>query len=687
MSSEKDDLRRIRALSAQLHQHNFRYYILDDPQISDAKYDRLLRDLQALEQRYPDAVHAESPTQKVGAEWRPEDFVADRLPPVQHGVPMLSLENAMGTDDAVKWIDRVRRGLELEDGDANPPLTIEYKFDGVAVSILYEDGVLVRGATRGDGLTGEEVTGNVRTIRSVPQQLDDQHPPARIELRGEAILKHADFDALNQSRSAEEGLFANPRNAAAGTLRQLDPRISAKRPLDVFIYGVGDQQGIDLSSQQQLVDRLPRWGFLASPFLRSVNSTEQLLEIYQEVLDSREDLPFDIDGLVIKVEGAKLREQLGVRARSPRWAIALKFPPRQETTRLLDIQVQVGRTGALTPVAHLEPVVVGGVTVSRAGLHNPKEIDRKGLKIGDQVVVQRAGDVIPQVVKPIESLRDGTEKEYHFPEQCPACFQRVWCPEGEVIPHCQNLQCPAQVRGRIEHFASRRALDIDGLGEKLIDQLVTEGLVKTPSDLYRLDVDAVAALERMAQKSAENLIAALEQTKERPFARLLHALGIRHVGERVAELIVEHYRDIDSLLAADADQIEAIDEVGPAIAASLVDFFSREPVLQEIEALRQAGVQLKAQGPARPLDENAPLANMTVVITGILPNLSRDQAKDLVSRNGGKITSSVSKNTSLLVAGEKAGSKREKAEKLGVEVIDEAELIRRIDESTDPSGS
>lgn len=681
MSSEKDDLRRIRALSAQLHQHNFRYYILDDPQISDAEYDRLLQDLQALEQRYPDAVHADSPTQKVGAQWGPEDFIADRLPPVQHGVPMLSLENAMGTDAVLQWVERVRRGLELQDEDANPPLTVEYKFDGVAVSILYEDGILVRAATRGDGLVGEEVTGNVRTIRSVPQQLTDKNPPACVELRGEAILLHADFDAMNRSRSAEQGLFANPRNAAAGSLRQLDPRISAKRPLDVFIYGVGDQQGIDLSSQKQLVDRLPGWGFLASPFLRSVDSTEQLLAIYQEVLESREQLPFDIDGLVIKVEGVELREQLGMRARSPRWAIALKFPPRQETTRLLEIQVQVGRTGALTPVAHLEPVVVGGVTVSRAGLHNPQEIERKGLKIGDQVVVQRAGDVIPQVVKSIESLRDGTEKDYHFPDKCPACSEQVWCPEGEVIPHCQNLQCPAQIRGRIEHFASRRALDIDGLGEKLIDQLVTEGLVKTPSDLYRLQLDAVAGLERMAQKSAENLITALDQTKQRSFCRLLHALGIRHVGERVAQLIVDSQRDIDTLMAASSETLEQIDEVGPAIAASVADFFSRDSVRQEIEVLRTAGLKMKADGPPAGEALAGPLSGLTVVITGTLPNLSRDQAKALVLAAGGKVTGSISKSTDLLLAGDKAGSKMEKANKLEVEVIDEAEFQRRIDET------
>ncbi|MEE2883109.1 MAG: NAD-dependent DNA ligase LigA [Planctomycetota bacterium] len=684
MSSEKDDLRRIRALSAQLHQHNFRYYILDDPQISDAEYDRLLRELQTLEEGYPEAVSADSPTQKVGASWSPEDFVAERLPPVEHAVPMLSLENAMEPEELREWLSRVRKGLELDDDAADPPLTVEYKFDGVAVSILYEDGVLIRAATRGDGLVGEEVTGSVRTIRSVPAMLQGETPPATVELRGEAILKTADFEALNASRGDDENLFANPRNAAAGTLRQLDPRVAAQRPLDVIIYGVGEQQGIDLSSQEDLFEMLPKWGFAATPFFHKVTSSDQLLTIYDQVLESRDDLPFEIDGLVIKVEGASLRETLGMRARSPRWAVALKFPPRQETTRLLDIQVQVGRTGALTPVAHLEAVEVGGVTVSRASLHNPNEIEQKGLMIGDTVIIQRAGDVIPQVVKPVESLRDGTEQPYQFPENCPACAESVWCPEGEVIPHCQNLQCPDQIRGRIEHFASRRALDIDGLGEKLIDQLVTEGLVKTPSGLYQLEVDQLAALERMAQKSAENLIAALEQTKQRSFARLLHALGIRHVGERVAELIVESQRDIDTLMAASPETLEQIDEVGPAIAASVADFFSRASVRQEIESLRDAGLKMKADGSAASHDTDGPLSGLTVVITGTLPSLSRDEAKALVIAAGGKVTGSVTNSTDLLLAGEKAGSKLEKAQKLDIEVVDEAQLRQRIDAGEAP---
>ncbi|MAJ28443.1 hypothetical protein CBD41_03395 [bacterium TMED181] len=677
MSNENDDLRRIRSLSAMLHQHNFRYYILDDPQISDAEYDRLLVELGNLESQYPEAVSADSPTRKVGVTWTPEDFVAEKLPSVDHRVPMLSLENAMGTDEVRDWVERVRKGLELNENESDPALTVEYKFDGVAISLLYEDGVLVRAATRGDGVTGEEVTGTARTIRSVPHQLKTDSPPPRIELRGEVVLQNADFDALNASRSQEEGLFANPRNAAAGTLRQLDPRIAAKRPLDVFIYGIGDQEGIDLSVQQDLVKSVEEWGFQPCPFLREASGAEELIAIYEEVMEVRDDLPFDIDGLVIKVQGAELREQLGMRARSPRWAVALKFPARQETTQLIDIQVQVGRTGALTPVAHLEPVNVGGVTVSRAGLHNPKEIARKDLRIGDHVVIQRAGDVIPQVVKPVDSLRDGTQLPYEFPDSCPECNSAVVYPEEEIIPYCDNFECPAQIRGRLEHFVSRRALDIDGLGEKLIDQLVTEKLVTVPSDLYTLKVEQLSNLERMAIKSAENLLKALANSKSRPFARVLHALGIRHVGERVAELIVDDLADIETLMSAEEERLAQIEGLGEIIARSVVAFFANPAVKNEIHLLKNAGLTFHQEKVMAESGEGA-FSGLTVVITGTLPTLSRDEAKNQVIAAGGKVVGSVSSKTDVLLAGEKAGSKLKKATDLGIEVIDEDELLRRI---------
>ncbi|MBA4685357.1 MAG: NAD-dependent DNA ligase LigA, partial [Planctomycetes bacterium] len=510
-------------------------------------------------------------------------------------------------------------------------------------------------------------------------QLKDKTPPPRIELRGEVVLQNADFEALNASRSQEEGLFANPRNAAAGTLRQLDPRIAAKRPLDVFIYGIGDQEGIDLSVQKDLIDHIERWGFQPCPFLREASGADELIAIYEEVMEVRDDLPFDIDGLVIKVQGAELREQLGMRARSPRWAVALKFPARQETTKLLDIQVQVGRTGALTPVAHLEPVNVGGVTVSRAGLHNPKEIARKDLRIGDDVVIQRAGDVIPQVVKPVDSLRDGSQKPYEFPTSCPECNGAVHYPEEEIIPYCDNFQCPAQIRGRLEHFASRRALDIDGLGEKLIDQLVTEGLVTVPSDLYSLSVEQVAGLDRMAVKSAENLLAALEVSKGRPFSRVLHALGIRHVGERVAELIVDDTLDIDTLMAADEERLAQIEGLGEIIARSIVAFFELPAVQNEIKVLRDAGLTFHQEKDETSGTDGA-FSGLTVVITGTLPTLSRDDAKQKIIASGGKVVGSVSSKTDLLLAGEKAGSKLKKATDLGIEVIDEEELLNRVGE-------
>ncbi|NCF99490.1 MAG: NAD-dependent DNA ligase LigA [Planctomycetia bacterium] len=679
MSSEINDLRRIRALSAKLHQHNLRYYILDDPQISDAEYDVLLRELQNLEALYPDAISHDSPTQKVGVTWTPEDFVADKLPSVEHSVPMLSLENAMGPEEVRDWVDRVRKGLALGEEDADPLLTVEYKFDGAAISILYEDGVLIRAATRGDGMTGEDVTGTARTIRSVPHQLQDDSPPTLIELRGEVILKNADFEAFNASRSQEEGIFANPRNAAAGTLRQLDPRVAATRPLDVFIYGIGDQEGIDLSVQQNLVDHIQRWGFLPCPFLREVQGADALVEVYEEVMEVRETLPFDIDGLVIKVQGADLRDQLGMRARSPRWAIALKFPARQETTRLVDIQIQVGRTGALTPVAHLEPVNVGGVTVSRAGLHNPKEIARKDLRIGDHVVIQRAGDVIPQVVKPIDSLRDGQQVPFQFPDKCPECEGPVHYPDEEIIPYCDNLQCPAQIRGRIEHFASRRALDIDGLGEKLIDQLVTENLITRPADLYQLTVEQISGLDRMAVKSAENLLASLEVSKNRPFSRVLHGMGIPHVGERVAELVIDEIENIDALLEATEERLAEIEGLGEIIARSIVEFFAKNSVQEEIDLLRKSGLTLH-QDKVEATGATAPLFGLTVVITGTLPTLSRDEAKQRVIAAGGKVVGSVSNKTDLLVAGEKAGSKLKKANELGIEVLDEEQFLSRISE-------
>lgn len=696
MNAPPDPSSRVRSLRALIRHHNFRYYVLDDPEVSDAEFDRLFRELQTLEEQHPELDDPESPTHKVGSSWTPEEFVADSLPPVTHRVPMLSLENAMNLEEFAEWLERVRKGLP---GEEEVPLSVEYKMDGVAVEVIYEEGVLVEGSTRGDGVTGEEITTNLRTIRTLPPRLTGDSP-TRLELRGEVFMPLAEFAAMNASRSAEEGLFANPRNSTAGTLRQLDPRIAASRPLEIVLYGVGVAEGVaeglDLESQQNLFAALPRWGFRAPSFHRVVTELDEVEAIYHEVELARDGLPFEIDGLVVKVEGGERRRRLGVRSRSPRWAIALKFPPRQETTRLEAVEWQIGRTGALTPVAHLAPVVLSGVTVSRATLHNPKEIERKGVLIGDRVLVQRAGDVIPEVVKAIEEGRDGSETPVELPERCPSCDEPIWYPEEEIVPTCQNIHCPAQIRGRLRHFASRRALDIDGLGAKLIDQLVDREIVRKPSELYLLDAETLADLDRMAEKSATNLILAIDETRDRPVARLLHAIGIRHVGETVARLLIEQFRDLDVLAAAKPEEMVEIDGIGPEIAATVADFFAREENRTELAALKAAGLRWREEGPphAPPGDVSddvsddgeRPLAGMTIVLTGTLPTWTRDEAKAQVIAAGGKITGSVSKKTALVVAGENAGSKLEKARSLGVEVVDEVGL-RKILEGEHPSST
>ena len=669
--------RQLAALRAELHHHNFAYHILDAPVISDREYDKLFRKLEKLEEAHPEYHDPDSPTQKVGGSWVPEDFVAETLPKVAHRLPMLSLENVENEEELTDWTGRVARGLPE---DTEVTYTVEYKMDGVAVELIYEKGVFVLGLTRGDGVEGEDITGNLRTVRSIPHRLP-KGAPELLELRGEVYMDSVGFAEMNARRSAEEGLFANPRNATAGTLRQLDPRIAADRPLSILMYGVGTLEGIAAPSQSELInERLAEWGFPAAPFFRTAATVEEIEAIYEEVAAGRDDLPFEIDGLVIKVDDPALREQLGARSRAPRWAVAYKFPPRQATTRLLDIGVQVGRTGAITPVAHLEPVEVGGVIVQRATLHNPKEIARKEVKIGDVVVVQRAGDVIPEVVKAVHERRTGEERDFVLPPNCPECDEPISFPEDEIVPHCVNIGCPAQVRGRLRHFASRRALDIEGLGEKLIDQLVTVDLVRTPADLYSLPLEEVANLDRMGQKSAENLLEAIDKSRTLPLSRVLHALGIRNVGEHVAKVLARWFGHLDPMRQSDQESLEAIDEVGPIIAETLVDFFGREENQREIERLREAGLNFEEPGIPGSVaaaageeadGEAAPLAGYTFVITGTLSRRSRDEAKAEVEERGGRVSGSVSKKTNYLVAGEKAGSKLTKAESLGIPVLDE----------------
>ncbi|MEM7262128.1 MAG: NAD-dependent DNA ligase LigA [Planctomycetota bacterium] len=673
--------RQVRALREQVHYHNFRYHVLDDPEITDAEYDALFRELEALEQAHPELDDPKSPTHQVGVTWTPEDFVLDSRATVRHRQPMLSLENTTDRESFTEWLERAQRVLEDQTGF---PLAVEYKMDGVAVELVYEEGVLTLASTRGDGIQGEDITANVRTIRTIPLRLQGD-APSLLELRGEAYLSKKAFASINAGRTAEEGLFANPRNATAGTLKQLDPRVTAARPLDIVVYGTGEVEGRDGYTQAELAQMLPTWGFAPPPFQNIVTEVDDVMAIYDRTEEERDDLPFDIDGLVIKVDDLALRRELGTRSRSPRWAVALKFPARQASTELEAIEIQVGRTGALTPVAHLAPVEVGGVVVRRATLHNPKEIARKDVRIGDTVVIQRAGDVIPEVVKPVESKRTGSEVEFTMPERCPSCDQPIHFPEDEIVPTCQNVQCPEQVKGRLSHFASRRALDIDGLGEKLIEQLVDSRHVETPADLFSLDLETLLSLERMGEKSSQNLLDAIDAVREAPLARLVHGLGIRNVGESVATILAEYFGSLDAIMNATAEEITPIEGVGPIIAQTVIDYFSHEGNRAQIERLRDAGLKFKGEIRAKPTaPEDSPISGKKFVITGTLSRFTRDEAKSKVIAHGGKVSGSVSKKTDYLLAGEKAGSKLEKAEELEVTVLDEAaflELLGETDES------
>ncbi len=668
----KDPRNRISELRELINHHNYRYYVLDDPEVSDAEYDRLLRELEALEEAHPELVTPDSPTQRVGA------APADEFKPVEHAVPMLSLGNEMDEDGIRKWYtDRVLKPLGVA-GDVE--LVAEPKLDGLAVELVYENGVLTSGSTRGDGFTGEDVTSNIRTIRSVPQHLIEKGGtvPSLLEARGEVYMEKKRFDDMNR-RQAEAGekLFANPRNAAAGSLRQLDPRITASRPLDIFLYGVGRVTGARFETHAESLDFLRSVGLKTVRQSRVCKSIDEALEYYREMMSRRDDLPYETDGVVLKVNDLEQQEALGVRSRSPRHAIAAKFPARQETTKLLDITVQVGRTGALTPVAELEPVRVGGVEVRRATLHNEDEIARKDVRIGDTVVIQRAGDVIPQVVMPITERRTGREKKFKMPKKCPVCGADATRPEGDAVRRCVGIACPAQLRGTIEVFASKGAMDIEGLGTKLVEQIVDGGRVKDPADLYGLTLEDWAGLERMAEKSAQNLLDALEASKERPLSRVLFALGIRNVGEHVADILASHFAGIDAVVSASVEQLEEIGEVGPIVAQSVVDFFSNEANREVVERLKQAGLTALAGGGAAVVEAKGDaFAGQTFVFTGKLEQMTRNEAEEKVRQLGGRAASSVSKKTDYVVAGPGAGTKLAKAEQLGVAVISEDDFLK-----------
>ena len=656
---------KIENLREQLNYHSHRYYVLDQPEISDAEYDRMFRELQALENQYPETITPDSPTQRVGA------LPAKEFGTVSHTIPMLSLDNALNEEEFLDFDERVKKGLGII---SDIEYVCEPKLDGLAVELVYENGLLIEGSTRGDGTTGENITQNVRTINSIPLKLlqGSIEIPPRLEVRGEVILGIDQFENLNKKRQEQgEQTFANPRNAAAGSLRQLDPKITASRPLDIFCYGLGQTEGISFESHWQSLEMLKTFGLKINPNIRICKNVKEVLKYYSDISDQRESLPYEIDGVVIKVNNIQQQLELGIRSRSPRWAIAYKFPARQETTQIKDIIVQVGRTGALTPVAIMEPVNVGGVEVSRATLHNQDEIDAKDVRIGDWVVIERAGDVIPKVVHVITSKRNGSEQKFTLPENCPVCGAETIRPEGEAIKRCINIACPAQIKERIYHFAAKRAMDIDGLGSKLVDQLVEKKLLKDVSDLYFLTKEQLANLERMAEKSAENILASIEKSRQQTIDRILFALGIRFVGEHVAKVLVKAFGSLEKISLATREELEATHEIGPQVAESIVEFFSNKENHNLLERLDKGGVQIKAT--VEKQGSNL-LEGKTIVFTGALQVFTRLEAQEIVENLGGRAASSVSKKTDYVVIGENAGSKAEKAKSLGIQILTELEF-------------
>jgi len=667
--------KRALALRAALEEHNHAYYVLDAPTVSDTEYDQLYRELEQLETQYPALVTPESPTQRVGG------AVATSFAPVRHRVPMLSIRTETDTSPAgaAKFDERMRRELGL--GADDPPIayTAELKFDGLAISLRYEQGGLVVAATRGDGEVGEDVTANVRTIRAIPQRLRGKAPPV-LEVRGEVYMTRRDFATLN-ARQVTAGLkaYINPRNTAAGAVRQLDPRMTAGRPLRFFAYGIGETQGWALpATQSALLDALHGFGLPVNADRRVARGADELMAFYAGVAERRIQLPFEIDGVVYKVDALELQQRLGFVTREPRWAVAHKFPAEEMLTQVLGIDVQVGRTGAITPVARLQPVFVGGVTVTNATLHNEDEIRRKDVRIGDTVVVRRAGDVIPEVVRVVLEQRPLRTRNFDMPTRCPECGSAIVREEGEAIARCSGgLVCPAQRKQALLHFASRRAMDIEGLGDKLVDQLVDADIVHTPADLYRLGVAALVELERMAEKSAANVVAAIERSRNTTLARFIFALGIRHVGETTARDLARHFGGLDALIDADERALLEVPDVGGVLAQSILQFF-REPHNREVIAqLRSAGVHWPDSVPQR--KPAGRLAGITFVLTGTLPTMSRDDAKEAIEAQGGKVAGSVSKKTQYLVAGADAGSKLDRARELGVRIIDETGLKELID--------
>lgn len=670
MAAPADAVERHNELKSTLNHHNHQYYVLDEPEIPDAEYDRLFQELKKLESEYEELVSPDSPSQRVGA------APLSAFDTVQHEMPMLSLDNAFSADDLRAFDKRIRDRLKSTD---DIEYACEPKYDGIAISLLYRDGILVRGATRGDGETGEDITQNVKTIGTVPLKLNAEDVPSLLEVRGEIYMPHRGFEKFNQQALAKgEKVFVNPRNAASGSLRQLDPKITAKRPLVLCVYSIGVVDGGEMPTQHSgILDKLGEWGFHVNEQRRVAKNIDACLDYYDYLEDLRPRLPFDIDGIVFKVNSIDLQQQLGFVSRAPRWAIAHKFPAQEEVTLLREVEFQVGRTGAITPVAKLEPVFVGGVTVSNATLHNKDEINRLQVKVGDTVVIRRAGDVIPQVVSVVMSKRPADARDIVFPETCPVCGSPVAAKEGEAVYRCDGgIVCEAQRKEAIKHFASRHALDIDGLGDKIVEQLVDKELVHSVADLFTLSHKDIADLERMGSKSAENLLGALEKSKQTTLARFIYALGIREVGQATAKNLALHFGNLSSLRKASFEELQSVTDIGPVVAGFIVEFFQQDQNNEVVDALVNVGVAW----PDVEVKQEQPLKGRTYVLTGTLEKMTREEAKEILESFGAKVSGSVSAKTYCVVAGPGAGSKLTKAQDLGIDVIDEDGFIAFVEE-------
>ncbi|PSA88967.1 DNA ligase [Bacillus atrophaeus] len=659
--------RRAEDLRSTINQYSYEYYTLDEPSVPDSEYDKLMQELLDLEEEHPDLRTPDSPTQRVGG------AVIDAFQKVRHGTPMLSLGNAFNAEDLRDFDRRVCQAV----GD-DVAYNVELKIDGLAVSLRYEDGYFVRGATRGDGTTGEDITENLKTIRNIPLKMKRN---LSIEVRGEAYMPKRSFEALNEERlKKEEEPFANPRNAAAGSLRQLDPKIAAKRNLDIFVYSIAELDEMGVDTQSQGLDFLDEIGFKTNQERKKCGTIDEVIDMIEELQAKRADLPYEIDGIVVKVDSLDQQEELGFTAKSPRWAIAYKFPAEEVVTTLLDIELNVGRTGVITPTAVLEPVKVAGTTVQRASLHNEDLIREKDIRILDKVVIKKAGDIIPEVVNVLTEQRTGQEKEFNMPTTCPECGSELVRIEGEVALRCINPECPAQIREGLIHFVSRNAMNIDGLGERVITQLFQEKLVRNVADLYKLTKERVIQLERMGEKSTDNLISSIQKSKENSLERLLFGLGIRFIGSKAAKTLAMHFESLDHLKKANKEELLAIDEIGEKMADAVITYFQKEEMLELLDELEQLGVNTLYKGPKKVKveDSDSYFAGKTIVLTGKLEELSRNDAKAQIEALGGKLTGSVSKNTDLVIAGEAAGSKLTKAEELNIEVWNEEQLLGEL---------